>query len=248
MGDWIFYLATGDGLKLIFIFDIRKRSTYTRLDSPTYNKFKHPITMYNANARRVSQEFLISHSPSLHSPHSGQSFYEHDIDAYQNQQQYGRRYTPVSISRSLAAGIVQPSTNYALAEDFPDYYPPNNKPDRPETESMDNYPEIRDQQQQTAVCWICDCANTCFCYPVCGCDKLYSTPHTMGEFTLYPLMSASADASCLCAGVESPNEDQVTKRRNMTVNTVCIPFAGVVDLITLVPRMFVSACSYACYS
>lgn len=204
--------------------------------------------MYNANAHRVSQEFLINQSPNRQSPPNGQLFYEHDVDNQQNQPPYERRYTPVSISRSLATGIVQPSTNYALAEDFPDYYPQNNKQDRPETESMDNYPGVDYEPPKSFACCMCDCANNCFCYPVCGCDKLYSTPHTTGEFTLCPLTSASADASCFCAGVESSSgHDQVTKRRNMTVNTVCIPFAGVVDLITLVPRMFISACSCACY-
>jgi hypothetical protein len=200
--------------------------------------------MYNANARRVSQEFLISHSPNWQSA-TGQAYYEHDIDS---QPAYGRRYTPVSISRSLAADIVQPSTNYALAEDFPDYYPQNNKPGTQESGSMDNYQGGDYEQPRSFACCMCDCANNCFCYPVCGCDKLYSTPHTAGEFTLCPLTSASADASCLCAGVESSVPDQVTKRRNMVVNSICLPFTCVVDLVTLVPRMFISACSSACYS
>jgi hypothetical protein len=202
--------------------------------------------MYNANTRRVSQEFLINHSPSWQSA-TGQSFYEHDVDNQQSLQPYGRKYTPVSISRSLAAGVAQPSTNYALAEDLPDYYPPNNKSEKQDTGSMNNYPGEYEQPQSFACC-MCDCTNNCFCYPVCGCDKLYATPHTAGEFTLCPLTSASADASCLCAGIESSVPDQVTKRRNMVVNSICLPFTCVVDLVTLFPRMFISACSRACYS
>jgi len=253
--------------------------------------------MYNANAHRVSQEFLINHSPSQQSS-SGQLFYEHDIDNQQDQQPYGRRYTPISISRSLATAVFEPADNYALADEFAEYYstdkygqvepahyfpngsgvyhrpsapqdlgtdvdvrprydksaphgtcyvdsqhyPSNNKPDTQETGSMDNYPGDYKQPQSTACC-MCDCANNCFCYPVCGCDKLYSTPHTTGEFTLCPLTSASADASCLCAGVELSVPDQVTKRRNMVVNSICLPFTCIVDMVTLVPRMFISVCS-----
>jgi len=199
--------------------------------------------MYNANAHRVNQGFLINHSPNWQSPAS-QAYYEHDVDNQQSLQPYGRRYTPISISRSLAAGVIEPSTNYALAEDFPD--PPNNKPDRLETDSMDDNPGNYEQPQSVA-CSMCDCTNNCFCYPVCGCDKLYSMPHTAGEFTLCPLTSESVDASCLCAGIESETE-QVETRRNIVFNTICLPFISVADLVTLVPRMFISACSSACYS
>lgn len=134
-----------------------------------------------------------------------------------------RRYIPISISRSIVAGIIEPATKAALADEFN-----MNEPDE-------------SQLKDSVACCLCDCANNCFCYPICGCQTLYSEPHADTDFTLCPLTSITADASILCAGINQKNNQQ-----NMVCNTICIPFTCVIDIVTLVPRAIVSICASVC--
>jgi hypothetical protein len=142
-----------------------------------------------------------------------------------------RRYTPISISRSLAAGIIEPATNAVLAEEFSQ--------------------SITDKSQHSQVansiaCSACDCSNNCFCYPVCGCQTLYKVPYTNHEFTLCPLTSSSADASYLCAGINDNARTNNGRRDRECANTICIPAACVLDLITLVPRSLIGIFASIC--
>jgi len=144
-----------------------------------------------------------------------------------------RRYTPISISRSLAASVIEPATNAVLAEEFP------------MTSAGDSY---GNDAVTSVACCMCDCSNNCFCYPVCGCQKLYKVPYTNHEFTLCPLTSSSADASYLCAGINDNDNARTNsgQRDRECANTICIPAACVLDLVTLVPRSLIGIFAFIC--
>ncbi len=157
-------------------------------------------------------------------------------------EQPARRYTPIAISRSLAARAVGATIDKYLEDSRSSY---------DGQESVENIKSL-------SACWLCDCSNNCFCYPICGCNTLYANPHNLSgsnpdvRFTMCPFTSTTADNSCFCTDINSDNykSRQPTSRhvirRQVAMNTACIPIACVVDMITLLPRclltIFVNTC------
>jgi hypothetical protein len=163
-------------------------------------------------------------------------------DMFMIETQPARRYTPIAISRSLAARAVSESVDRYLDEDMARY------------KSQDSGENV----QTLAACWLCDCSNNCFCYPICGCNSLYNNPHNLSgsnkdaRFTLCPCTSITADNSCFCTDINADNyqhshpASRYIIRHQVAMNTACIPMACVVDMITLLPRclltIFVNTC------
>ena len=105
----------------------------------------------------------------------------------------------------------------------------------------DTQPRTSVRHVSIAIHPICDCSNCC-CFFCCGCPKLY-TPLEMlvnkNKLTMCPLTSKVVNP------VLAADNQNISRSSTTELNpVVCVlsPITLIIDLVTFVPRLFISPC------